>query len=137
MPKRTYLDSGVLIAAFQGKDDVGRRALEILDDPQRALIVSRPVCLEVFPKPAYERRAEETEFYRTLCDGAVVTCWSLPALEKSHDIAENYGLAALDAIHIAHALEAGADEFVTSERPGRPMFRVKEITIRSLHELDP
>ena len=33
------------------------------------------------------------------------------------------------AIHIAVALAAGADEFISGEKPTKPMFRVKEIVI--------
>lgn len=51
MPKRTYLDSGVLLAAFRMKEETGRRAMEILDDPERTLVVSDAVWLEVMPKP--------------------------------------------------------------------------------------
>jgi predicted HTH domain antitoxin len=36
----------------------------------------------------------------------------------------------MDAIHIAVAVAAGADEFVSAEKPGKPMFRVKEIAAR-------
>ena len=37
MMKRTYIDASVLIAAFQG---YSHRASEILDDPERAFVVS-------------------------------------------------------------------------------------------------
>jgi hypothetical protein len=38
--KRTYIDANLLIAAWHGKDDAGFKALEILDDPARRLVVS-------------------------------------------------------------------------------------------------
>ncbi|QPB72191.1 hypothetical protein D5125_17250 [Magnetovirga frankeli] len=47
MTKRTYLDANVLIAAWQAKDPLGTRAMAILDDPQRQLMVSDAVWLEV------------------------------------------------------------------------------------------
>ncbi|WP_169266136.1 MULTISPECIES: hypothetical protein [Brasilonema] len=34
------------------------------------------------------------------------------------------GLAAMDALHIAAALSVSASEFVTTEKPIKPMFRV-------------
>ena len=52
-PERTYLDSCLLIAAFLGKGEVGRRAMEILDDPKRHFVVSDAVRLEVMPKPRH------------------------------------------------------------------------------------
>lgn len=40
MTKRTYVDASLLMAAFYGKDEAGRKALESLDDPRRHLVVS-------------------------------------------------------------------------------------------------
>ena len=51
MTSRTYLDAGILIAAWQARDPLGARALAILDDPERQLVVSEAVWLEVMPKP--------------------------------------------------------------------------------------
>lgn len=53
-------------------------------------------------------------------------------LSNAQHVAEQYGIAAMDAIHVAHALEAGVDEFVTSEKPTKPLFRAKGITLRSI-----
>ena len=36
--RRTYIDSGVLIAAFQGESQVHAAAMEILDDPDRDIL---------------------------------------------------------------------------------------------------
>jgi hypothetical protein len=55
MTNRTYLDSGVLLAAFKGEGKLGLRALEVLDDPNRCLVVSDAVEIELLPKPVYEK----------------------------------------------------------------------------------
>jgi predicted nucleic acid-binding protein len=47
-------------------------------------------------------------------------------------IGSRYGLGGMDALHIAAALEAGADEFITSERLTSPLFRVQGITVRTI-----
>jgi len=60
---RYYLDTGVLLAAFKGEGDIGRRALEVLDDPEHCLVVSEAVRLELFPKAVFEKRQEELAFY--------------------------------------------------------------------------
>jgi hypothetical protein len=39
-------------------------------------------------------------------------------------LAERHGLAAMDALHLAVALAANADAFISGERPDKPMFRV-------------
>lgn len=48
-------------------------------------------------------------------------------------MAERYGLGAADAFNLASAIRLQADEFVTTERSGRPMFRVKEVKVVTLH----
>jgi hypothetical protein len=49
-PKRTFLDSGVLISAAHGTDNTALQALQILDDPDLAFVSSIFVKLEVLPK---------------------------------------------------------------------------------------
>jgi predicted nucleic acid-binding protein len=50
----------------------------------------------------------------------------------SHEIAGTYGLAAMDALHVAAALQIQADELITTEKPTKPMHRVREIQIVSI-----
>lgn len=132
MPKRTYLDSGVLLAAFAGQGDVGIKALEVLDDPERQLVVSDAVKLETLPKPIYQNRAKEVEFYNLVFSESECLPWSLRALQKAREIAELHDIAAMDAIHIATALDAAVDEFVTAEKSTKPMFRVTELCMQSI-----
>ena len=63
MKKRTYLDTGVLIAAFKGEEDISRKAFEIIDNPNRILVISEAVLLELMPKPIYNKQYEEVQFY--------------------------------------------------------------------------
>lgn len=53
-------------------------------------------------------------------------------VEDALRLATEVGLAALDALHVTAALKAGADEFVTTEKPTKPIHRVTAITVRSL-----
>ena len=39
------------------------------------------------------------------------------------------GLAAMDALHLAAAYLSRADEFVTTERPGMPMYRTALVKV--------
>jgi predicted nucleic acid-binding protein len=132
MPNRTYIDANLLIAAFRGKGELGERAVKIIDDPDRALVVSDAVWLEVQPKPRYEKRQSEIDFYDTVFDKAEYLKWNIDALYRAHDLAEKHGIAAMDAIHVATALDAGIAEFVTAEKPTKPMFRVKELRVSSI-----
>lgn len=132
MYKRTYIDSNLLIAAFQGREDLSERALNIIDDPERKLVVSDAVRIEVMPKPHYEKREEELSFYNEIFNVSDCIQWSIATLIHAYNLAVQYGIAAMDAVHIATALEAGVDEFVTTEKTTKPMFRVTELKVTSL-----
>jgi predicted nucleic acid-binding protein len=60
--------------------------------------------------------------------------WRLEALAKAQTLAEQYGLSAMDAVHIALALHAEVDVFATGESPTKPMFRVQELSLISISE---
>lgn len=135
MPKRTYLDSNVLLAAFKKDGKAGLRAIEILDDPERTLLVSDAVWLETMPKPIYEKQQEEIEFYEAIFSEAERLEWNPTTLAHAADVAQQYGIAAMDAIHVAHALDARSDELATAEKSTKPMFRVRDvIRILSIQE---
>jgi predicted nucleic acid-binding protein len=132
MTKRTYVDANLLIAAWHGRDEAGMQAIDILDDPARTLVVSDALWLEVMPKPLYFRRSNESDFYLDIFNQAERIPWQIAALEQARGLAERYGIAAMDAIHVAIAIAAGVDELVSAEKPEKPMFRVTEIPVRSL-----
>lgn len=53
-------------------------------------------------------------------------------LQSAAKQAETYGLAAMDALHVAAALTANASELITTEKPSKPIHRVKGLFDRSL-----
>jgi predicted nucleic acid-binding protein len=123
---RTYLDSGVLIAICRGKPEVAQSALALLNDPDREIILSEAVRLEVMPKAIYEDRRGEREALESVLSSAQVLPWSLRVLEQAYQLACIYGIAAMDAIHLAFAVEAKAEEFVTPEKPTKPLFWLQQ-----------
>ncbi|MFI5352254.1 MAG: type II toxin-antitoxin system VapC family toxin [Candidatus Binatales bacterium] len=129
----TFVDAGVLIAAARGTGDVARRALALLDDPDRAFASSIFVRLEVLPKPSYLKRVAEVEFYETYFRS--VSRWLAPDpdfLDIALREACRMGLSAMDAIHLTAAAALGANEFVTSESATKPIFRSASLTVRSI-----
>lgn len=134
-PRRTFLDSGVLIAAARGTDEMALHALEILDDPNRVFISSIFVKLEVLPKAIYNKFVEEARFYESFFDNDV-EFWAIFNDEMAgvaQKQARKFGLGALDALHVAAAISAKVDEFITTEKPGKPLHRVKGIRVISIH----
>ena len=134
---RTYIDANLLIAAWRGEGEAGLEAIKVLDDPDRELAVSDAVWLEVMPKAVYEKQDSEREFYEAVFEQAVHQPWDTGVLYQAHEFARSYGIAAMDAIHVANADALGVDEFVSGEKPTKPMFRVTEIAMRSLREARP
>jgi predicted nucleic acid-binding protein len=134
---RTAIDANVLIAAWSAQSALFERALAILEDPERTLIVSDALWLEVMPKAIYHARAEECAFYQAVFARGEYIAWSPEIVDIAKRLAESYGLAAMDATHLAVALAAGASEFISGEKPSKPMFRVKEIAARSLWGIVP
>ena len=126
----TFIDSGVLITASRGIEELSERAIAILESADREFASSEFIKLEVLPKAVYHRQNNEVEFYNTFFDA--VTYWANDSnciIQDSHNIACRYGLAAMDALHIAAAISVGAEEFVTTEKPTKPMYRVTDIKI--------
>ena len=131
--KVAYIDSGVLINAFRGIDGVSIKATQALDDSTCTFASSVFVQLETLPKSHYNKQLLEVEFYNTFFDAVSVWAKDLNTIIKIADgIAKNYGLAAMDALHIAAAISINADEFLTTEKVTKPMHRVSEIRVISI-----
>lgn len=125
----------MLLKAWRG-EDLSAAALTVLSDDARVFYSSQMVRLELLPKPRFEKRQKELDFYEAHFD-EVKAFEPLSAVlgNEAEAIAARYGLAGPDALQIAAAIRQGVTEFVTSEKPGKPMFRVKELRVVSLFNL--
>ena len=131
---KTFLDSGVLLTAWRGRD--AEAALKVMEDPDRQFYTSQMVKLELLPKAAYFKQRAEIRFYQIHFQAAMgVEPLSRELGELAQVIARSNGIAAMDALHLAAAIRQGAEEFITSEKPGKPIFRAKGIRVKSIHSL--
>ena len=131
----TYIDSGILVAASRGLEDLSDLAISTLASPDRELASSSFIKLEVLSRANYSRQTEEIEFYKTFF--SAVKYWASDlekVIEDGYTISCQYGLAAMDALHLAAAISVGAEEFITTEKPTKPMYRVTDIKVISLFE---
>jgi predicted nucleic acid-binding protein len=125
-----FLDSGVLLTGWRGQPPLVDKARAIIADESVDFVTSENVRLELLPKPAYEKRRIETEFYNEhFAVAKGIEAFSAELGEAAFILAKKYGLAAGDALNIASAIRQKADEFLTSEAPGKPLFRVKELRV--------
>jgi hypothetical protein len=130
----TYIDSGVLIAAARGDATLSLLALPYLTDSNREYITSDYVRLEVLPKAIFHNRQEEVQFYDQFFQFNARTIPTSDALLKyALEEACITGIQGLDAVHIACAVFAGAEEFITSEKPTTPIHRTQKVRVISIH----
>ena len=133
---RTFLDSGVLLAAWRAEALSGL-ALSVMADDARVFVTSQMVRLELLPKPRFEKRLREVQFYgHHFAEAAGCEPLSEELGREAERVGACYGLSGADALQVAAAIRQGAQEFYTTEKPGRPLFRVKELRVVSLHALD-
>jgi len=130
---KTFIDASLLIAAARGNQDISDRALEVLDDPGRSYVTSDFVRLEVLPKAVFHHHEAEVHFYRTFFARAKRTIKATaPLVAQGQQEAEQAGLSAVDALHVAAAKKAKCHELITAEKPDKPLFRVTGLTIKSI-----
>ena len=122
---RTYVDSGLLIAAARGGGVLGMRALAVLrDNGAREFVSSDYVRMEVLPKPVYFGREAELRFYSAYF--STVSEWlkfDVSHLEAAFQEACRAGLQSYDAIHVTVAAISRCDELVTTEKPTAAIHR--------------
>lgn len=130
---RTFLDANVLIRAFRGVGEVSERACAVLDDADREFVCSDILSLELLPKAQYHGQHAEEAFYDDFFQAAAQLVATTPDLvEAATDFARRYRLSAADALHVAAAIRAGAEELVTAEKLTKPLFRVTELRVVSI-----
>ncbi|MDM8557288.1 PIN domain-containing protein [Candidatus Parabeggiatoa sp. HSG14] len=126
--KKTFLDTGVLIKAFQSPLEEGKKAFNIVAAPDRKFVVSDLLKLELLPKARFHKQSKEIAFYEDFFKSATLSIEINSALvEKAIALASEYDLAPCDALHLSAAIEAKVDEFITTEKPTKPFFRVQKL----------
>jgi predicted nucleic acid-binding protein len=135
---RTFIDSGVLIYAARGEDTIAEAALKIIEDTEREFASSLFLKLEVLPKAIFNKREPEIRFYESFF--SAVSYWAIDIdliLRNAYREASEFGLGAMDALHIAAAVSVGATEFVTSEKPEKSIHRTQSIRTISIYPSSP
>ena len=131
---RTFIDAGVLIYATRSQGELAERAFQILEDKNREFASSIFLKLEVLPKAIYNQQSSEAKFYETFFDQVSYWATDLDAIIKSaYKESSQFGLGAMDALHIAAAVSVGVTEFITNEKPEKSIHRTSSIKIISIH----
>lgn len=130
MAVRTYIDSCVLISALRGEEALSKAAMSFLYDPLREYVTSDYVKIELLPKAMYQKNEEEREFYEQFFNGSAARVSSSDDLIAfAIEEGGKTGMSGLDAIHVACAVVAGADELITAEKSTKPIHRAAGIKV--------
>ncbi len=135
---RSFPDSSVLIDAPRAsRSDHVFTALRYFNDPGRTFLTSPFVRLEAVPKAHYTRRSQELAFYEGFFGSPFLEwCSDLDRMETiAEEQARRFGLAALDALHIAAAHLLRADELVTVKRSQKPIHRTDLVRVIHVYDL--
>lgn len=125
----TVIDSSVLITAAIGPDPARRmRAIVALADQSREFAATRFLKLEVLPIPAKYQKRKELSFYERFFNNVVTWLDEEALIQPALDLACQYGLGAMDALHLATAIHLNA-EFISAERPTKPLYQTYKNTL--------
>lgn len=123
------------MSAFKANEAASEAALAVLADESRTLVVSDLVkleCVSIARRSSHDAQAEFCERVIADCELAPVTpsatAWAV-------DVYARHTIALVDLLHIAVAVDARADEFVTTEAPTKPFFTIgAPVSVRSIFE---
>lgn len=134
MPVLTYIDTGVLIWAFREDGAASDLASSFLFDPLREYVTSHYLLLDLLPHCEFCGRSEEAEFYRAFFHSARHRVPSSDAL-IAYALQEGCktGISGIDAVHVACAAIAGAEELITTEGLTKPMHRTSLLKIITIN----
>ena len=119
----TVIDSSVLINAAVGPDAARRmRALAVVANQSRQFAATRFLQLEVLPIPSRYRKRRELSLYERFFNNVAIWLDEEPLIQPALDLACQYGLGGMDALHLAAAIHLNA-EFVSAEKPTKPLYQ--------------
>lgn len=131
------IDTSVFIYFFEDHQkyaDQAERILTLIESGKMEGVFSVVGLIEILTGPKKQKKEELAYEYKELIT-------HFPHLriqgigEKSVDISSHlrakYGITTPDALHVAAAIEAGAEQFITNDKR---LSKIKEIDICLMHE---
>ncbi len=132
-------DADVLIYAAAGDHPLGRGVRSLLDgvpgDEDEPLIGSVLLLPELLARPLLDGNEIEFDALVALVSRLTLLPLDLATAELATALAAQYRLRAADAVHLATAVNAGADRFVTNNRRDFDAAAITEVAVISPDEL--
>jgi len=117
--RRTYLDTGVLIEAASGKGAKAELALTLLGDVNRSFLSCPYLDLELLPQVILNRNRPQQRFLEAYLAGTERIDDLNAIFRVALAEACRSAVSGMDALHVAAAHLLEADEFITTEKPGK------------------
>lgn len=121
--RRTYLDTGVLIDAAAGKGARPEVALAVLKDPSRLFLSCPYLDLELLPQVIHNRNSEQQEFLEAYLNTTERIDDMNAIFQVAFREASRSPVSGIDALHVAAARLLNADEIITTEKPGKAIYK--------------
>ncbi len=116
-----------------GEQALSDLCFEVIDDPNREFVASDFLRLELLPKPIFNGKEESVNFYNEYISSVSKMIETNPeAISSAFGLAATFGLSAFDALHFQAAIEAGASEFITTEKPTKPFFNINHESVKAI-----
>lgn len=143
----TFPDAGLLIrAASPKRTPEHEHALRVLLDPARRWCVTSFLRLEVLSRPKHLQLHTVVATLEAFFGAKAVRPVRTPLsriVARAEALAVRYGLTAMDALHVASALEAKCSEFITAEKDtkrdakgrGSEIHRVTELRVTHVDDV--
>jgi hypothetical protein len=123
-----------LISALRGDKQISAVALAFLNDPLREYVTSDYVKVELLPPCTFHKNHIERTFYEEFFKSSATQVHSSDELLRfAIDEGGRTGISGMDAIHVACAVIAEAEELITSERLTKPIHRANGIKVISIN----
>ncbi len=133
LARRTFLDTGVLLAAWDAKQALHEQAKGVLSDRNRDFIATSLLSLELVPHAEYCKQEKEVAFMRFYLGVYVSEMLEVneQLVLEGMAVARRIDAGGIDAMHLAAAIMLNVDEFITTENENKPMYR--EDRLRVIH----
>jgi predicted nucleic acid-binding protein len=128
---RLYFDTNVFIHAFEARAEIGdraRAAFSLVDDGRAVGVTSQLTLAELLPGPYRKQDVFLEQTYESIFagrDGFEIYPVSLDLLRASAKLRADAGLRLPDALHVATAMKAACDGFVTEDKSLRTPIPVR------------
>jgi len=132
---RLAFDADVLIYAAAPGPPLGERVWSLLSDKRGRYVGSLLLLPELLTKPIRMGAAAEVEALRACLAPLELLPVDAGVAALAVQLGAAYRLRALDAVHLATAVEAGADGFLTNNRKDFQKGRILELAVLYPEEL--